>query len=83
MKNIDILKQNIEDGLMFIEKQQNEIRPLITYLTKIMKENIEDGSLTAKEAFQMYVKLMELDTNSILVISKMKEILNYANCREN
>ena len=83
MKNIDILKQNIEDGLMFIEKQQNEIRPLITYLTKIMKENIDDGSLTAKEAFQMYVKLMELDTNSILVISKMKEILNYANCREN
>ena len=83
MKNIDILKQNIEDGLMFIEKQQNEIRPLITYLTKIMKENIDDGSLTAKEAFQMYVKLMELDTNSILVISKMKEILNYVNCREN
>lgn len=83
MKNIDILKQNIEDGLMFIEKQQNEIRPLITYLTKIMKENIDDGSLTAKEAFQMYVKLMELDTNSILVICKMKEILNYANCREN
>ena len=80
---MNILKQNIEDGLMFIEKQQNEIRPLITYLTKIMKENIDDGSLTAKEAFQMYVKLMELDTNSILVISKMKEILNYANCREN
>lgn len=78
MKNIDILKQNIEDGLMFIEKQQNEIRPLITYLTGIMKENINDGSLTAKDAFEMYIKLMELDTNSVLIISKMKEILTYS-----
>lgn len=78
MKNIDILKQNIEDGLNFIEKQQNEVRPIITYLTKIMKENIDDGSLTAKEAFNMYIKLMELDTNSVLIISKMKEILTYS-----
>lgn len=78
MKNIDILKQNIEDGLNFIEKQQNEVRPIITYLTKIMKENIDDGSLTAKDAFNMYIKLMELDTNSVLIISKMKEILTYS-----
>ena len=78
MKNIDILKQNIEDGLNFIEKQQKEVRPIITYLTKIMKDNIEDGSLTAKEAFNMYIKLMELDTNSVLIISKMKEILTYS-----
>jgi len=78
MKNIDILKQNIEDGLSFIEKQQNEVRPIITYLTKIMKENIDDGSLTAKDAFNMYIKLMELDTNSVLIISKMKEILTYS-----
>jgi len=78
MKNVDILKQNIEDGLNFIQKQQNEIRPIITYLTKIMKENIDDNSLTAKEAFDMYIKLMELDTNSVLIISKMKEILTYS-----
>ena len=77
MKNYEVLQQNIADALSYIQTQQQILQPLITYLSKYLVDNMENSGLSYKECLEIYSKLMEQETNSILVISKMQEILTY------
>ena len=83
MKNYDILKQNIEEGLDYIKAQQQVMQPVINHLSKYLADNIHESGLSYKECFDVYLKLMEQETNSILVISKMQEVLTYCNKLKN
>lgn len=83
MINYKMLKENIEEGLSYIQKQQEEIRPLINALNKVLIEKLPEADLTFKEALAFYQTLMEQETNSILVITKMQEVLNYTKTETN
>ena len=78
MKNIDKLVENIEDGLEYIKKQQEKIRPLIDALSTHLIDKLDEADLSYRELLSFYINLMEQETNSILVISKMQEVLTYA-----
>jgi hypothetical protein len=75
MKNTDLLIQRINEGLSYIENQNKQLEPVLEYLTQQMIERKEE--LSAKEIFEYHVKLQELKVNSLLVLTKMKEILHY------
>lgn len=77
MVNYKMLKESIEDGLSYIKEQQEKNRPIIDALTKVLINKLPEADLTFKEALSFYHMLMEQETNSILVITKMQEILNY------
>ena len=78
MKNIDKLVENIEDGLEYIKKQQEKTRPLIDALSTHLIDKLDEADLSYRELLSFYINLMEQETNSILVISKMQEVLTYA-----
>jgi hypothetical protein len=75
MKNIDLLIQKIDEGIKYIQDQNTKLDPVLSYLTEQMIERKEE--LTAREIFDYYIRLEELKVNSLLVETKMKEILEY------
>ena len=83
MRNYELLRQNIAEGLQYIERQQQIIRPIIDKLSNILVDNMSNCDLTYRECLDMYLKLMEQETNSILVISKLQEIQKYTDNPKN
>lgn len=83
MRNYELLRQNIAEGLQYIEKQQQITRPIIDKLSKLLLDNLNDSGLTFRECLDMYLKLMDQETNSILVISKLQEIQKYTDNPKN
>jgi hypothetical protein len=75
MKNNDMLIQRIDEGIAYIEQQNKELQPVLDYLTQQIIERKEE--LTTKEIFEYHIKLQELKVNSLIVLTKMKEILHY------
>lgn len=83
MRNYELLRQNIAEGLQYIERQQQIIRPIIDKLSNMLVDNMSNCDLTYRECLDMYLKLMEQETNSILVISKLQEIQKYTDNPKN
>lgn len=75
MKNYELLTQKIDEGIQYIMDQNKKLDPLLTYLTEQMIDKKEE--LTAKEIFEYHLRLQELKVNSLLLLTKMKEILEY------
>lgn len=75
MKNYELLTQKIDEGIQYIVDQNKKLDPLLTYLTEQMIDKKEE--LTAKEIFEYHLRLQELKVNSLLLLTKMKEILEY------
>ena len=65
----------LSDAVKFLGEQEKELRPLITHLQNLILNNMTD-ELTLKEAFGMYMKLTEQYTNSIILLAKVKEVLD-------
>ena len=77
MKNISILNQKIEDSLNYLYANDERLKPVLDYLTEHIRENIKSESLTVKEAFEMWLAIQEQYTNSVLLQTKLKEILDF------
>ena len=75
MKNIDLLIDKIDEGIKYIQDQNKKLDPVLTYLTEQMLERKEE--LTVREIFEYYIRLEELKVNSLLIETKMKEVLEY------
>ena len=75
MKNIDLLIEKIDEGIKYIQDQNTKIDPVLSYLTEQLIERKEE--LTAREIFEYYIRLEELKVNSLLIETKMKEVLEY------
>lgn len=75
MKNYELLTQKIDEGIQYIVDQNKKLDPLLTYLTEQMINKKEE--LTVKEIFEYHLRLQELKVNSLLLLTKMKEILDY------
>lgn len=75
MKNNDLLIQKIDEGIKYIQDQMEKLDPVISYLSEQMLERKEE--LEAREIFEYCIRLQELKVNSLLVETKMREILDY------
>lgn len=75
IKNYEILLEKIDAGIQYIEDQNKKLEPVLDYLTDQMLLKKEE--LTAKEIFEYHLKLQELKVNSLLLLTKMREILVY------
>lgn len=77
MKNVDILLTKIEESLNYLYVTDEKLKPVLNYLTEFIRSNIKSESLTIKEAFEMWLAIQEQHTNSILLQTKLQEILDY------
>ena len=77
MRNNDILIKKLDDALDYLYNQEQTLSPIISYLEKIIKDKIKECDLSAKDALDIYFKIQEQYTNSILLITKIQEIINF------
>lgn len=75
MKNTRYLSKCIRQGIKYIEDQSQKLDPLLTYLTEQIITRKEE--LTTQQIFEYHLKLQELKVNSLLLLTKMKEVLDY------
>lgn len=72
-----MLIKKLDDALDYLYTQEQTLSPIIKHLEKIMNDKIKECELSAKDAFDMYFKIQEQYTNSILLITKIQEIINF------
>lgn len=77
MKNNKIIIEKLENALDYLYKQENDLKPYLEVLNKILLNKINNADLTVEQAFEMYCKIQEQYTNSILLITKVKEIIEF------
>lgn len=75
MKNNDLLLERIDEGIKYIQDQMEKLDPVLSYLSEQMTKRKEE--LDSREIFEYFIRLEELKVNSLLVETKMREILNY------
>lgn len=64
----------------FLSQQEKELRPLIIQLQNFLlnktNEELSSGDISLEDAFSMYVTLTEQYTNSVLLLTKVEEVVN-------
>lgn len=72
MRKIDKL---LAEGIEFVQKQDEKLQPVIEYLTQCCINQMDD--LSADKKFEYLLQLTNLKVESILLLTKMQEILEY------
>ena len=70
------LVDKIQEGIDFVTKQDEKLRPVLDYLTEVCIEKKEE--LPAGKAFEYLTAFMQMKTESLLLLTKMREILEYS-----
>lgn len=69
------LIKKIQEGIDFVTKQDEKLRPVLDYLTQTCIEKKEE--LPPDKAFEYLTTFMQMKTESLLLLTKMQEILEY------
>ena len=77
MKNDELLSQKLSNALLYLYNQEEKLKPYLDYLQQIMLKEIKQENLSAKDAFDMFIKIQEQYTNNILLITKIKEVIDF------
>ena len=77
MKNIELLNEKLDNALDYLYQQEQRLKPFLEKLEKILNTNMKEELITPQEAFEMYCSIQKQYTDSILLISKIQEIINY------
>ena len=70
------LISKIQEGIDFVTKQEEKLRPVLDYRTEKWIEKQED--LPADKAFEYLTAFMQMKTESLLLLTKMQEVLEYS-----
>lgn len=77
MKNTDIISTKLESSLAYLYEQEQKLKPLIDYLQNQLILGIKQENISIKDAFEMFFRIQEQYTNNILLITKIKEIIDF------
>lgn len=69
------LIKKIQEGIDYVTKQDEKLRPVLDYLTQTCIEHKEE--IPAEKAFEYLTIFMQMKTESLLLLTKMQEILEY------
>lgn len=81
MKNIKELQKRIEEGIAYIDGLDKELRPIIDYLVNNCLTHAQE--LSPDKSFEYLVQFMGQKTECLLLLTKMKEILEYTASERN
>lgn len=75
------IQQRLKNEIAILERQQEELRPALDYLYQLFIKKMKEEELSARDAFQMFLKLSEQYTNSILLLTKVQEVIDFERIR--
>ena len=75
MRNYELLKQRIDEGIKYIDEQNKKLQPVIDYLTEQCILRKEE--LPADKCFEYIIQFMQIKNECLLLDTKMREILDY------
>lgn len=76
MPNFQALIRKIDEGIAFVQKQDEKLSPVIDYLTEKCIEQKEQ--LPPEKSFDYLLKLTNLKVESLLLLTKLKEIYDFS-----
>ena len=77
MKNTDLISKKLEEALVFLYEQEDKLKPILDTFNDIISKRIKEEDISFKDAFDMMLQTQEQYTNSILLITKIKEIIDF------
>jgi len=75
MRNFQALIKKIDEGIAFVQKQNEKLSPVIDYLTEKCIEQKEN--LPPDKSFEYLLQLTNLKVESLLLLTKLKEIYDF------
>lgn len=77
MRRSDLISKKLDDALTYLEEQDRKLSPHLNALSDLLIKKIHEEELSAQEVFKMYIGLQQQYTDTILLITKIKEIIDY------
>lgn len=75
------VQQRLKESIELLEKQQQQLQPIIEYLTELFIKKVGEEDISANDAFKMIVTLTEQFTNSTLLLTKVQEVIEFEKLR--
>lgn len=69
------LLKKIDEGMAFLLEQEKRLDPAIQFFTQSCLETMKEVS--AEKKFEILMQLMNLKTENLLLLTKMKEMLEF------
>lgn len=77
MRRSDIINNKLDEALAYLVEQETKLKPCLEKLGDLLLEKIHKDEVTVHEVFDMYTQIQQQYTDSILLITKIKEVLDY------
>ena len=74
MRNTDLI---LDNALNYLYQNEEKLKPYLDKLNEIMTNGLNNGDISVKDAFVMYTSILEQYTNSVMLITKIQEIIDY------
>ena len=71
----DILTDKINNGIKYIQELDEKMQPVLEYLTNSCLTDME--KLSPDKKFEYLIQFLNVKTESLLLLTKMKEVLQY------
>lgn len=81
MHNEDELIKKIDEGIRFLVRQDKKLTPVINFLTRSCVKDME--KLSPDKKFEYLLQITNLKVESLLLLTKMKEILEFSKNEKN
>lgn len=75
------VQQRLKESIELLEKQQQQLQPIIEYLTELFIKKVGEEDISANDAFEMVTTLTEQFTNSTLLLTKVQEVIEFEKLR--
>jgi hypothetical protein len=73
----EMLLNQLDNAMNYLIGQEERLRPFIEQLEQIMLGKIDKEDISLDTAFDMYLQMQKQYTESILLITKVKEIMRF------
>jgi hypothetical protein len=72
-----ILLDRLDKALDYLSQQEDRLKPFITELENILLDSVKRENISVDRAFEMFLEMQKQYTDSILLMTKIKEIMRY------
>ena len=77
MKNTDLICKKLDESLAYLYEQEEKLKPVLDLFLDIVINKAKQDDISFKDALQMLIQTQEQYTNTILLITKIREIIDF------
>ena len=77
MKNTDLICKKLDESLAYLYEQEEKLKPVLDLFLNIVTNKAKQDDISFKDALQMLIQTQQQYTNTILLITKIREIIDF------